>query len=124
MECSEIRAPGTHSENDEGNDEMAMGQKSQQSIITAISGRTGFVVNSMSGRRVGNMEPYSTGEMTQAERTKYLKDRPTYVIWSYGTPIAWVSADNRKVVTGHKYSGATSQHVNIIKRAFGTYETA
>lgn len=103
---------------------MGMGQKSQNAIVTAIGERSTFVVNTMSGRQVGNMDTYSTSQMPAAERDRFLSDRPQYVIWSYGTPIAWVTGDGRQVVSSTRYSVTTSNHQGIVKRAFGSYETA
>lgn len=51
---------------------------------------------------------------------------PVYVVYSYGTPIAWVTTDGMAAVPDLKYSVTTSKHQSLVLGALGlTYaETA
>jgi hypothetical protein len=40
----------------------------------------------------------------------------TYVVWSYGTPIAWLIGDSW-VIPQESYSQSTSRHQQIVRRA-------
>jgi hypothetical protein len=48
----------------------------------------------------------------------------TYVVYSYRTIIAYVTKDGRKVVPDVGFSGATSGHQDIVKRAWGITQFA
>jgi len=43
--------------------------------------------------------------------------RAAYLVYSYGTPIAWMYADGEWTMPGEKYSQTTSQHQSKIRTA-------
>ncbi|MFI5840562.1 hypothetical protein ACIA8K_12720 [Catenuloplanes sp. NPDC051500] len=45
-------------------------------------------------------------------------DAPVYVVYSYETPIAWVTASRKRVIPDTKYSMTTSRHQGIVRRAW------
>jgi hypothetical protein len=76
------------------------------------------------------------GQLPNEDRIRVLKDNPTYVVWSYSTPIAWYVPDeiaerydeglehNVKVrtksvwvVPDTKYSNTTTRHQGIVRVA-------
>ena len=42
----------------------------------------------------------------------------TYVVYSYDTPIGWVTRDGRYVVPAQRYSQTTGKHQSILSRAW------
>lgn len=48
-------------------------------------------------------------------------ERPTYVVTSYSTPIAWWSLTHGWTVPAVRYSVTTSRHQGIVRAAVGTY---
>lgn len=58
---------------------------------------------------------YLPAEWLQA----YIRDRPTYVVISYDTPIAWWSDERGWVIPNVFYSHTTSKHQTIVRRAVG-----
>lgn len=57
------------------------------------------------------------GIMTDDDRVRFELDKPTYVVWSYDTPIAWWSRHGGWYVTEEKYSTTTSRHTNLVRTA-------
>ena len=41
---------------------------------------------------------------------RFMSDRPVYVIWSFSTPIGWITSSGRAVVPEVSYSSRTSRH--------------
>jgi hypothetical protein len=58
-----------------------------------------------------------TGQLPPAEVAALVADRPTYVIRSYRTPIAWRAADGTWYSPAVQYSATTSQHQNKARTA-------
>lgn len=46
---------------------------------------------------------------------KINEDSPTYVVYSYGTPIAWVAEDGRVVIPDESYSTTTTRQQNLCR---------
>jgi hypothetical protein len=89
-----------------------MGYTNLRDAGSAIAHRKDFDGNSMWGRR-------HPGALIRG----YLPDSVDlpvdlrYVVGSYGTPIAWVDRDGFAHVPDTKYSGTTSRHQSICRRA-------
>lgn len=49
-----------------------------------------------------------------AERYERERERMTYVVWSYSTPIAWVLDNGTVVKVDHKWSIATTKHQGLL----------
>lgn len=86
-----------------------------------IAGLREFTGNSLQGRRV---TPSSvTFGYLPKDHSDVLADRVRvgavgYVVYSYGTPIAWHDdALNEWVIPDVKYSSTTSRHQNVVKGA-------
>lgn len=64
---------------------------------------------------------------TDARRIRELLSRAVYVVWSYGTPIGWVSEDedgNRQAYyVDVQHSKTTSHHQDVARMGMGEYET-
>jgi len=59
---------------------------------------------------------YQTGRLPQDFETQLRLDRPSYIVYSYGTPIAWHS-NSGWFMPNCKYSVTTSKHQNYVRRA-------
>lgn len=57
------------------------------------------------------------GRLPSAEARQLRADRPSYVVWSYDTPIAWVDSGGSWVIPDVKYSTTTSKHQNLVRMA-------
>lgn len=51
---------------------------------------------------------------------KFVELGPLYVVYSYRTPIAWVTGFGKVVVPDHKYSVTTTHHQNMCRAWLGT----
>lgn len=60
-------------------------------------------------------EPES-GKLPDTGVRKLHHDQPSYIIYSYGTPIAWWSTAGW-FIPEYKYSVTTSKHQNYVRRA-------
>lgn len=90
----------------------------------SIRRRESFVAGdgSLSGRDALYMIGATTGRLPNALRTELRAafDRhrqALYVVWSYGTPIAWAAPGEPLTVPAVRYSVTTSRHQGIARRA-------
>ena len=58
-----------------------------------------------------------TGRLPETGVLKLHRDQPSYIIYSYGTPIAWWSTATGWFIPEYKYSVSTSKHQNYVRRA-------
>lgn len=68
----------------------------------------------------GNCEPrtwFSGGYLTPSWLDRLTRDRATYVVFSYSTPIFWVAEDGREVYPPLEYSVTTARHQSQVRRA-------
>jgi hypothetical protein len=74
------------------------------------------------GNLYGGNNPYRfpTGYMPNEWVRRYRLDNPTYVVYSYGTPIAWVADDGREVVPYVTYSVSTTRHQGQARQGMPT----
>jgi hypothetical protein len=82
----------------------------------AIVGREAFQGSNFSGGPSSGLP--SSGRLNKENADKLYADNPSYVVKSYGTPIAW-HGDNGWVVPDQKHSVSTSNHQGIVRRALG-----
>jgi hypothetical protein len=96
-----------------------MPQLNQRDAIHYIATGQQFKASALSGNSVKEYTP-NAGRLDREEYAKLIEAtaRPewVYVIYSYGTPIAWRTAEGWYVVS-QKFSVTTSKHQNLTRRA-------
>jgi hypothetical protein len=108
---------------------MAMGSKGRREAENAIGScrpfrnSTGsFYGTRGSTRTLGWLESH-----TEARRIRELLSRAVYVVWSYGTPIAFVSetedGERTAYYVDESHSTTTSHHQGVARIGMGEYET-
>jgi hypothetical protein len=94
----------------------ALNQRDAEHYITE---RREFTASALSGNSVKEYTP-NAGRLDREEYTKLIEatSRPewVYVVYSYGTPIAWCTPEGWYVVA-QKFSVTTSKHQNLTRRA-------
>jgi hypothetical protein len=100
----------------------------QKQALLAIANLENFQASALSAITVcGTRPPY--GRLDDVERfyeDTYNSGSPVYIVYSYGTPIAWhVFSSDEWQLAGQKFSPTTSRHQSIVNRAiplcrFGT----
>lgn len=90
----------------------------QRDAVHYIATRLEFKASALSGSSVKEYTP-DGGRLNPEEYAK-LKEataRPewVYVVYSYGTPIAWFGSEGWYVVA-QKFSVTTSKHQNLVRR--------
>lgn len=83
-------------------------------IDSVIQNREDFDGSSLTGRNVAY--PPQTGRMNEDDAKALAGDNPSYVVSSYGTPIAW-HGDKGWVMPKTKYSTTTSKHQTQVGRS-------
>ncbi len=88
---------------------------SRTQIPAAIGECRDFKGSSIEGGRVtpAFADMIMTGRLDPEWRKRLVSDAPRYVVWSYGTPIAWVKADGTAVIPDVKHSVTTSNHQGL-----------
>jgi hypothetical protein len=89
-----------------------------------IVNRINFVGNNFRGE-LQSLEPnhgyYPMGQLPDSFRIKLEDQKPFYIVYSYGTPIAWAYMNDRGVIAWEipalRYSVTTSKHQNLVRRA-------
>lgn len=57
------------------------------------------------------------GQLPDAHRKVLNAEQPTYIVYSYGTPIGWWSEDHGWTIPDVKYSRTTTAHQSVLTRA-------
>jgi hypothetical protein len=55
------------------------------------------------------------GRLDEEWATRYRKDKVTYTVYSYATPIAWLRSDGNWIVPTQKFSPTTSNHQGFVR---------
>lgn len=108
---------------------MAMGSKGRRAAENAIASCRPFKnsTGSLTGTQgsthtLGWLESHA-----DARRIRELLSRAVYVVWSYGTPIAWVTeaedGDRQAYYVDESHSMTTSHHQTLVRQGFREYET-
>lgn len=108
---------------------MAMGHRGRREAEYAIASCRPFQNSTGSfygtrgnARRLGWLENHA-----DARLIRELLSRAVYVVWSYGTPISWVSEDEDGNRTAYyvdeTHSATTSNHQGIARGGMGEYVT-
>lgn len=108
---------------------MAMGGRGRREAENAIASCRPFrnSTGSLRGTRGSTRDLGWLEQHTEAQRIRELLSRATYVVWSYNTPISWVSEDEDGDRTAYYvddyHSMTTSHHQGIARCGLGEYET-
>lgn len=108
---------------------MAMGGRGRREAENAIASCRPFrnSTGSLRGTRGSTRDLGWLEQHTEAQRIRELLSRATYVVWSYNTPISWVSEDEDGERTAYYvddyHSMTTSHHQGIARCGLGEYET-
>lgn len=89
----------------------------RRSIPSLIAQRKAFKGNSVSAQV--NPDWVDTGRLAAEWRSRLREDSNAglaYVVFSYATPIAWVTLDGTVVVPDTKYSPTTSNHQGLVRQ--------
>ena len=108
---------------------MAMGGRGQREATSAISACRPFSnsTGSLRGTRGPTRDLGWLSSHREAQKIKELLSRATYVVWSYNTPIGFVSEDEDGERTAYyidePHSMTTSHHQTLVRVGFGDFET-
>jgi hypothetical protein len=82
-----------------------------------IVDRVAFTGNNLYGVVTSyNTTVHELGRLPQEFRDQLKLDQPDFIVYSYGTPIAW-HCDKGWFIPDTKYSVTTSKHQNYVRRA-------
>lgn len=108
---------------------MAMGSRGRREAENAIAACRPFrnSTGSFYGTRGSTRHLGWLGQHTEASRLRELLSRAVYIVWSYDTPIAFVSETEDGERTAYyvddHHSMTTSHHQGIARVGMGEYET-
>ena len=99
---------------------MTTTKTSNQKCFDLIRERIAFKGSNLFGYYVPLVwdcfEP-KTGKLPDTDVLKLHREQPSYIIYSYGTPIAWWSTTTGWNIPTVKYSVTTSKHQTYVRRA-------
>jgi hypothetical protein len=98
---------------------MAMARNNQVKVVNCISAAKPFRQASMKGGPDTGL-----GRLPEEWRRKFYGDAPTYVVYSYQTPIGWRTAEGEWVIPGVRYSATTRLHQRLVFEAVGHLASA
>ena len=96
-----------------------MPQLNQRDAIHYITTRQEFTASALSAffkeytPHAGRLDAEEYAKLVQAKDSA----RVAYVVYSYGTPIAWHTDGQGWYVVSQKFSVTTSKHQNLVRRA-------
>lgn len=108
---------------------MAMGGRGQREAQNAIASCRPFrnSTGSLKGTRGSTRTLGWLESHTEARRIRELLSRAVYVVWSYNTPISWVTegedGERTAYYVDEQHSPTTSHHQTIARVGMGEYET-
>lgn len=108
---------------------MAMGGKGQREATCAIASCRPFnnSTGSLKGTRGSTRTLGWLESHTDARRIRELLGRAVYVVWSYGTPIAFVheaeDGERTAYYVDESHSATTAHHQTLARVGMGEYET-
>lgn len=107
---------------------MAMGQRARDEAERAFRCHSRFT-NSTGSLTATKGSARELGWLRNHPQADYIRDllsRAEYVVWSYDTPIGFVSLDDGEVQRFYvdvQHTVTTSHHQGILRVAWGEYET-
>jgi hypothetical protein len=97
-----------------------MKQMNQRDAIHYIATRQEFKASALSGVNAntsGLQGAYGRLDYEEFAKFKNVETQVDYVVYSYGTPIAWHTQAYGWYVVEQKFSVTTSKHQNYVRRA-------
>lgn len=104
----------------------ALNRINQKQAVSAIANLESFEASALRAFRMHTTPGHMTGRLYGDDLERFLAvcanpnniDDMPYVVFSYGTPIAWYHGGEWNLATA-KFSVTTSKHQNIVRRATG-----
>ena len=96
-----------------------MPQLNQRDAIHYIATRQEFKASALSGKfeqyrpQTGRLNVWESDKLTESREVS----KEMYVVYSYGTPIAWHTQAYGWYVVEQKFSVTTSKHQNYVRQA-------
>jgi hypothetical protein len=94
---------------------------SRDALHTAIRDRVPFTssgaLTAVTADGTGELGFLGGGQLADQYRHLYRRERPTYVVYSYATPIAWWSERDDWTIPDVKYTVTTSKHQHHVRMA-------
>lgn len=90
---------------------MSMSQRTREQAGTYMRMRVPFKRASLRAEKFG---PFRKGYLTDEEYSQLLSDEPSYIVYSYETPIAWVTPSGAHVIDRF-FSKTTSAHQELAR---------
>lgn len=110
---------------------MALRGAAKRVIQKAADEREPFKQGNLSAKWFDSVNAVPTGRLSSGWadyfRPSVRDERPVFVIFSYGTPIAWAYDNEEFIVPDVRYSVTTTNHQNVVRTAvenFGFYADA
>lgn len=94
---------------------MALGRLSRKALQTGVDNLSDFDAGNLIGKHRARGEKVDLGRMPKKEAHGI--DKAIYVIYSYGTPIAWALSKDTWIIPTTKFSVTTTQHQSLVKTA-------
>lgn len=81
-------------------------------VAVAIGNREPFNTHGALCATAHKVGPWDSGRLSGADLDQFREDmaKIVYVVWSYVTPIAWVTEDGTVYKVSQRFSVTTSQH--------------
>ena len=92
---------------------MAIHGKTRDKVTDALRNREPF--RNSTGSFQGIEGAKDIGRLAGDDLETFLDDDVTYTVYSYSTPIAWVTRSGLVRIPATKYSRTTSQHQSVVR---------
>ena len=81
-------------------------------VAEAIAACRPFTTHGALRAQAGSVGPWDAGRLSGADLDRYRADmsRIVYTVFSYATPIAWVTSDGKAYRVAQRFSVTTSKH--------------
>lgn len=100
---------------------MGLSLKTKQAIQDGVDDQKEFKIGNISGESMLGVSDIKYGRLGDPYRTQLqqlFKARiVSYIIYSYGTPIAWMTMHGTWVMPEESYSSTTTHHQNVVRAA-------
>jgi len=94
---------------------MALGIEAKKTIQYGVDSQTDFSLDNVSGRMVRRDDKIVLGRLPKRKAAGI--EQAVYVVYSYGTPIAWALDENTWYIPRIVYSDTTTHHQGVVRVA-------